>query len=128
MSKEYTRAWWKERLHLIQAFAEGKTVESISADGKSWIPSTRNYFSSPVDEYRIAPEPKLRPWKPEEVPAVALYMHGSLIRTVSYKDANSGELYLHDILVNPESLLKEWKHSTDGGRTWAPCGVMEEQP
>lgn len=88
-------------------------------------------------EYRIKPEPKLRAWKPEEVPV------GALLR---FTDDDSGKLpsLICDIsrsgkvtylacgsimtielssMVSPGWLHCE--HSLDYGKTWLPCGVQE---
>lgn len=54
----------KELLPIIQAFAEGKTVQTINENGE-WITcSCINFeFNSSPKSYRIKPESKYRPFK-----------------------------------------------------------------
>ena len=127
----------KEFLPLIQAAAEGKTIQYRGDKSKypeygpdDWTDMDQNncaFGSSLSLEYRIKPEPQLRPWKPEEVPAGALIklQYGgwpSVICDVS-GDAIShiwdGEVKIRSF----NEILKHCVHSTDGGKTWKPCGV-----
>lgn len=55
-----TREQAKELLPIIQAFAEGKTIQFRERDTEE--PS----FDGCIDEYRIKPEPKYRPFKSQE--------------------------------------------------------------
>lgn len=76
------------------------------------------------------PEPRLRPWKPEEVPVGALYKwsgHVSVILSFSKNKVfylkETGDIgwnYLDCGCLEPHCF-----HSTDGGKTWKPCGVEE---
>ena len=62
-----TREEAKELLPIIQAFAEGKTIQ-IKKEG-DWIEvgeNTEVYFSESLSDYRIKPEPKYRPFKNQE--------------------------------------------------------------
>lgn len=52
---------WKERLPFIQAYAEGKNVQ-IHMGKRGWLAWHNISFLEPVNKYRIAPDPKLRPW------------------------------------------------------------------
>lgn len=88
-------------------------------------------FDSHLHKYRIAPEPKLRPWKPEEVPVGALIrlkgnhcQHSWLI--VGYAH-NEQQIAFGQTGGRSIKDLGNYEHSIDGGKTWAPCGVMEEQ-
>ena len=71
-----TREEVKEMLPVLQAFAEGKTIESrcIKGDKSLWYddedPSFDNEF-----EYRIKPEPKYRPFKDAEECWVEMQKH-----------------------------------------------------
>lgn len=96
--------------------------------------------SSPLDLF-LAVEPKLRPWKPEEVPMLAvvkavgedsdagigyhrlviLYVCPSRV-TLSTADNYSGKFGMGKTF---QELLDGYKHSTDGGKTWLPCGILE---
>ena len=58
----------KELLPIIQAFAEGKTIQYYYG-GADWIDVKLDEavdFSDCVSNYRIKPEPKYRPFKDEE--------------------------------------------------------------
>lgn len=59
----------KELLPIIQAFAEGKTIE-IRSNSKynpgEWIETTTPTFDIKLHEYRIKPEPMYRPFKDAE--------------------------------------------------------------
>lgn len=54
----------KELLPIIQAFAEGKTVEYYSND--NWIEDKNFNFIDKAQNYRIKPSPKYRPFKNAE--------------------------------------------------------------
>lgn len=54
----------KELLPIIQAFAEGKTVQYKTE--KEWIQTNVPTFNPYLWEYRIKPEPKYRPFKDAE--------------------------------------------------------------
>ena len=58
-----TREEAKEMLPIIQAFAEGKTIQIFSRDGWSDIPELNFRFPA---NYRIKPELKYRPFKSQE--------------------------------------------------------------
>ena len=62
-----TREEVKEMLPVLQAFAEGKTIESrcIKGDKSLWYDDEDPSFDDDF-EYRIKPEPKYRPFKDAE--------------------------------------------------------------
>ena len=60
-----TREEAKELLPIIQAFAEGKTIQYHSGIGWVNIKSVISITESPT-QYRIKPEPKYRPFKAQE--------------------------------------------------------------
>lgn len=55
----------KELLPLIQAFADGKTVQ-FKNSFEDWIDCDNIMFNWPPKDYRIKPEPKYRPFKDAE--------------------------------------------------------------
>ena len=60
-----TREEAKELFPVIQAFAEGKTIQYETREG--WIDlDTLNPHSAILSKYRIKPEPKYRPFKTQE--------------------------------------------------------------
>ena len=56
-----TREQAKELLPIIQAFAEGKTVQFL--DGGKWADVYETDFHESPVKYRIKPEPKYRPFE-----------------------------------------------------------------
>lgn len=54
----------KKLLSVIQAFAEGKCVETKTGSG--WMSIENMSFAGKPDSYRIKPEPKYRPFKDAE--------------------------------------------------------------
>jgi hypothetical protein len=61
-----TRKEAKELLPVIQAFAEGKTIE-VRVGNDSWVKTDEVYGGRNNDyDYRIKPEPKYRPFKDAE--------------------------------------------------------------
>lgn len=59
-----TREEAKELLPIIQALSEGKTVQFLS--NGEWIDTDDPVFARQVDNYRIKPEPKYRPFRTKE--------------------------------------------------------------
>lgn len=57
--------------HLIEAAKAGKVIEETWCGG--WLTAKSTNFDRPPEFYRIKPEPRLRPWKPEEVPLDAWF-------------------------------------------------------
>ena len=52
-------------LPIIQAFAEGKTIETYSCSGMNWVEANNPSFSL-CFEYRVKPESKYRPFNSKE--------------------------------------------------------------
>lgn len=59
-----TRKEAKEMLPIIQAYAEGKTIQFL--DGGKWLDVCETDFHESTYKYRIKPEPKYRPFKSQE--------------------------------------------------------------
>lgn len=114
-----TREQTIEAIRIMQAYVDGKEVE-VRYAGK-WQTTNIPSWAWTDTFYRIKPTATLRPWTADEVPL------GAWIRR---KDA----LYCgRRVLIcetYDESTRSTWlvtsEHSTDGGKTWLPCGVMEE--
>lgn len=125
-----TRERAKELLPIIQAYSEGKEIEASNKNGcvSAWehtnSPSWREDF-----DYRIKQEPKLRPWKPEEVPVGACLKSKTtgertlILANWWNKIQISAAKSLNDL--STEEVLGHWEYSTDNGKTWHPCGIME---
>ena len=71
-----TREEVKEMLPVLQAFADGKTIESrcIKGDKSLWYDDEDPSFDNDF-EYRLKPEPKYRPFKDAEECWVEMQKH-----------------------------------------------------
>jgi hypothetical protein len=121
-----TRSEWKERLPIIQAFIEQKCVQYRISKTDDWIVLENAAFDRP-GEYRIKPEPKLRPWKPEEVPVGGVIRRKSdgsrmLIISVFPSGVHVGNSATP---VGFDSLLKNFEWLVGFGVGYQPCGVEE---
>ena len=103
-------------------YMDGEEVQYSPKQGKGsgvWTSTDNPLWNWEHYDYRIKPTATLRPWTSDEVPL------GAWIR---YKRA------LHDRSIlawtsnqaDRDMWLDEREHSTDGGVTWKPCGVVEE--
>ena len=59
-----TREEVKEMLPILQAYAEGRTIQFL--DGGKWLDLCETDFYESPDRYRIKPEPRYRPFKTQE--------------------------------------------------------------
>jgi hypothetical protein len=107
----------KECIRVMQAFVDGKEVISMrtptaTADDPYWN------WGNDTKMYHIKSIPVLRPWTADEVPL------GSIMRTKGLE----GRCIIIDTETSDDRSywLNAREHSTDGGKTWHPCGVMEE--
>lgn len=79
------------------------------------------------DYYRRKPEPKLRPWTPEEaVGRVVRYKGGGAVALVFSCNDTVARVAgfswrLSELLVTHEAMTRH----EDGSVTWGPCGVEE---
>jgi len=107
----------KEAIHVMQAYVDGKDIE-ILGPVKKWEPVNCPRWAWGDTQYRIKPTVNLRPWTADEVPL------GAQMRV---------KIDRHRFLIGSEANdfnRKQWfennEHSIDNGKTWLPCGVMEE--
>jgi hypothetical protein len=119
-----TREQAREAAAVMLAWADGKEVEFKLNQGSLWTTSSTNQelgFDWSVFTYRIKPTAKLRAWTADEVPL------GAWMRV---KDSNCGHRRVLICGTYDELTRSTWlstsEHSLDGGKTWKPCGVMEE--
>ena len=112
-----TREETIEAIRIMQAYVDGKEVEH-RYNGK-WVKIYVPRWDWDDTEYRIKPAATLRPWTADEVPL------GAWIR---FKKAPYDRHLLGWVSgqADRELWLDEREYSTDGGKTWLPCGVMEE--
>ena len=62
-----TREEIKAMLPIMQAFAEGKTLQyRVNEETNEWKDIDNPAFNDPPSEYRIKPEPTYRPFKDNE--------------------------------------------------------------
>jgi hypothetical protein len=107
----------KEAIRIMQAFVDGKEVEHWYYE--MWVKIHVPRWDWGNTEYRIKPTPVLRPWTADEVPLGA-WMRKK--QDVSHRwvliDTGDG--------LWRQAWFEDSEHSTDGGKTWKECGVMEE--
>lgn len=115
----------KELLPIIQAFAEGKTIEFKSAFG-NWTDCNEVLFNYPPKDYRIKPEPTYRPFKNKEECWEEMQKHQPF-GWVKYKEniiLHVNELSLNCVLIGKNYYFKEAKEEftfADG----TPFGIKE---
>jgi hypothetical protein len=114
MNKEQT----KEAIKVMQAFVDGKEVQRMYAG--VWSLASTPRWGWDHTEYRIKPTPTLRPWTSDEVPL------GAQVRSKSYHPDHRSMIIQSGNSMTREGWLTCYEHSTDGGKTWLPCGVVEE--
>ena len=108
----------KEAIRVMQAFVDGKEVQ-YEVPNKEWITTDQPAWNFISYNYRIKPTATLRPWTADEVPL------GAWIRFKKVIDDRS-ILAWTSTQRDRDMWLDEREHSTDGGKTWLPCGVVEE--
>lgn len=87
----------------------------------------------PNSDLFLLVEPKLRPWKPEEVPVGALIRRPSSLCDVGEHAAmliverDKHRVYAANCKQGSTfaQCLDDHEHSLDHGKTWLPCGVEE---
>lgn len=93
----------KELLPIIQAFAEGKTIETLDCSG-TWLIDKDLFFDRPTKYYRIKSEPKYRPFKNAEECWQEMQKHqpfGWIKKTCGHCNfLHIMELYSTGILIN----------------------------
>jgi len=107
----------KEAIRIMQAFVDGKEVEHWYYE--MWVKIHVPRWDWDNTEYRIKPTPTFRPWTADEVPLGA-WMRMKSDREYRFLISNT------ESFGGREHWLKDFEHSIDGGKTWLPCGVMEE--
>ncbi len=115
-----TREETKEAIRIMQAFVDGKEVDvQRLLDGSVWMPAGAPCWDWLNGNYRIKPTATLRPWTADEVPL------GAWMR---FKRNPQDRVLLGWVSVQADRdlWLDEREYSTDGGKTWLPCGVVEE--
>ena len=112
----------KEAIKVMQAFVDKKEVETRARHALGeWIFTDNPDWDWDNYDFRIIPASKLRPWTADEVPLGAWlrFKHNPQDRTL---------LGWVSVQADRDMWLEEREHSTDGGKTWKPCGVEEVKP
>ena len=120
-----TKQQAREAAAVMLAWADGKQVEYSLRGHDTWEPNEAPCWSWAGCDYRI--KPTLRPWTADEVPLGAwirskVHSWKCLIIEVDIQ----GRIGVHGGNIPLDYALQNNEHSTDGGKTWLPCGVMEE--
>ena len=111
----------KEAIRVMQAFVDGKEVEVMGLLKTSfWLSAETPCWDWNTSTYRIKPTATLRPWTADEVPL------GAWMRS---KRNPQDRMLIHWVSsqCDREMWLDKNEHSTDGGVTWKPCGVVEDK-
>lgn len=123
-----TREEAKKLLPIIQAFAEGKTIQYEASDG--WIDLDALYPHSDIlSKYRIKPEIKYRPFKNQEECWNEMRKHPDFGWLVN---KNSKSIYHINIICCDDLCLDETSLNYIEAFTYyefldgAPFGIMEE--
>ena len=113
-----TREQTIEAIRVMQAFVDGKEVE-YQIRGGHWVAAMPPNWNWPNTQYRLKPAAKLRPWTSDEVPLGAWMREKKALHDRRILAWTSSQ-------ADRDMWLDEREHSTDGGATWLPCGVVEE--
>ena len=122
-----TREEAKELLPIIQALAEGKTIEVLHPNG-GWTETDKVYFNLPSNHYRIKEEPKYRPFKSQEECWDEISKHqpfGWVKRIDTRAFAHISAVFPDFILFNNEKFNHNESFDCYTFIDGAPFGIME---
>ena len=107
----------KSVMNIIQAFADGKTIQAIDPYDDEWCNQTKLNFEALFEgQYRIKPEPKYRPFANAEECWNEMQKHqpfGWL------KDKNDGHLTLITVVDNEDIMV------LSGNKGWDFLGIFK---
>ncbi len=120
-----TRDEAKQLLPIVQAYAEGKTIEYYSSVEKEWVVVENPAFGGDVEGYRIKTEPKYRPFKDVEECWQEMQKHQPFGWLKSKKTKDLRVLYKVLTTDTGSVLTYHFKNNTfaDG----EPFGIKEER-
>lgn len=134
-----TRETAKNNLDIIKAFAEGKDIQMLEIDGKTWSDIKEPYFTE-IRDYRIKPESKYVPWTKENCPLkcgdVVRYKNSvdkrtTIIDAIDLSDENDNVIHFAFDYTDCEYGINNWASldylfncyvMADG----TPCGMKVE--
>lgn len=125
----------KALLPIITAFAEGKTIQTVTSSGWSDVhPDEDLTFNGGLSGYRIKPQAKMRPWEAGEAPIGAWLKEkgeGKSVVLIMGQDGVNGDVltyaYGKVTHVECEMLFEKELYSTDNGATWHICGTLDTE-
>ena len=109
-----------ETIRVMDASINGMEVESKLIGTYDWVLDKNPSWNWLNYDYRIKPTTTIRPWTADEVPL------GAQVRSKSYHPDHRSLIIHSGNSMTREGWLNGYEHSTDGGKTWLPCGVVEE--
>ena len=122
-----TREEAKELLPIIQAFADGKTIEMYDKEWKTMVFKDPHFDRAP-SRYRIKPEPKYRPFKTKEECWNEMHKHPDFgwvvsknCKTIYQIDSISNNLIIDYAIYSFDDMYKKYEF-LDG----TPFGIKEE--
>ena len=111
-----TREEAKELLPIIQAYAEGRTIQFL--DGGKWHDLSESDFYKSPERYRIKPEPKYRPFRTQEECWEEMHNHPDFGWVKRINGGYKQIMAIHIDIFN--------KHCADfAGQTGTACFVFE---
>ena len=108
-----------EAIKVMQAFVDGFPIDCAERHNLKWGETLSPVWNWNNFTYRIKPTSKLRPWTADEVPL------GAWMR-LKHNPQDRIVINWVSIQENRDEWLKTREYSTDCGKTWHPCGAMEE--
>ena len=116
-----------EAIRVMQAYVDGKEVQYLGKKRNpmvlllsDWCDTHEPFWNFEHYDYRIKPTATIRPWTADKVPLGA-WMRNKLVPYDRWII-----VHLQYSSRNREEWLDKYEHSTDGGKTWLPCGVVED--
>lgn len=108
---------------IAREFAENGTqnLEYQDTQDPFWVPSGSPNFECEFLEYRIRPQPKLRPWTPDEVPDCWVRKKGCPSRWLVLAVFEDGVTVSGDIGISLAHLAEAYEYRSADGK-WLPCG------
>ena len=122
MTRNETRA----AILIMEAYLDGYEIQRC---GKHWNPkeslkpdwcdTDEPCWDFDNCDYRIKPTATLRPWTADEVPLGAWFRF-------KLTPCERFLITCASLTIDWKQWLEDREHSTDGGVTWKPCGVVED--